>query len=366
MMPSKSVEWLQIKLDSGGTGSLLLLDCRSHQLYESSHIETAINLVIPGILLRRFKKGNLPIRSIIPNNEDKEKFISRCKTDTVILYDESTVDLRQSESKGSVLALILQKLWDDGFKSFFLEGGFTKFQMEHPEHCETFLDGSSASSSSSSSPPLSVLGLGSLRLSLDGESDHDLCSSVDFEDTPPSSGQRSVPVQILPYLYLGCAMDSANLEVLGQRDIEYILNVTPNLPNVFERDGHFKYKQIPIADHWSQNLSHFFPEAISFIEEGRSRQCGVLVHCLAGVSRSVTVTVAYLMQKLRLSLDDAYDLVKHKKSNISPNFSFMGQLLDFEKTLGVSGTSRHRTASDHSSFGAVSSSAVFQMDGLDG
>ena len=72
-----------------------------------------------------------------------------------------------------------------------------------------------------------------------------------------------------------------------------------------------------------------------FTEEARSKRCGVLVHCLAGISRSVTVTVAYLMQSLRWSLNDAYDFVKQRKSNVSPNFNFMGQLLDFEKTLGV-------------------------------
>jgi len=59
----------------------------------------------------------------------------------------------------------------------------------------------------------------------------------------------------------------------------------------------------------------------------------VLVHCLAGVSRSVTVTVAYLMHALRLSLNDAFDHVRRCKPDISPNFSFMGQLLDYERLL---------------------------------
>lgn len=119
--PSKSVEWLQLELESGGA-SLLLLDCRSHELYESSHIESAINLAIPGLLLRRFKKGSLPIRTIIPNHEDKDKFMSRCKTDTVVLYDESSVDWQDGGAPASVLGALLQKLWEDGCNAYYLEG----------------------------------------------------------------------------------------------------------------------------------------------------------------------------------------------------------------------------------------------------
>lgn len=84
--------------------------------------------------------------------------------------------------------------------------------------------------------------------------------------TPPPAGLLpSFPVQILPNLYLGSARDSANVESLAKLGIRYILNVTPNLPNLFEKNGDFHYKQIPISDHWSQNLSQFFPEAIAFI-----------------------------------------------------------------------------------------------------
>lgn len=137
MMPSKSVEWLQEELESGTGGSLLLLDCRAHELYESSHIESAINLAIPGLMLRRLKKGNLPIRSIIPNNEDKEKFVKRCKTDVVVLYDEAGSERQESGLGSSVLGLLLQKLRDDGGKAFFLEGKVVVtnlfFQILKPE-----------------------------------------------------------------------------------------------------------------------------------------------------------------------------------------------------------------------------------------
>uniref|UniRef100_A0A4W5NUW3 Dual specificity protein phosphatase n=1 Tax=Hucho hucho TaxID=62062 RepID=A0A4W5NUW3_9TELE len=367
IMSSKSVEWLQEELESGlGVNALLLLDCRSHELYESSHIESAINLTIPGLMLRRLKKGNLPIRSIIPNNEDKEKFVKRCKTDLVLLYDEATTDWQETGVASSVLGLLLQKLRDEGCKAFYLEGGFNKFQTEYPEHCETNLD----CSCPSSSPPASVLGLGGLRISSDcsdGESsDREPVSATESEGSPLPNNQPAFPVQILPYLYLGCAKDSTNLDVLGKYNIKYILNVTPNLPNMFEHDGDFKYKQIPISDHWSQNLSQFFPEAISFIDEARSKKCGILVHCLAGISRSVTVTVAYLMQKLNLSLNDAYDFVKQKKSNISPNFNFMGQLLDFERTLGLNSPCDNRSSTnDQLFFTTPTNHNVFQLDTLE-
>lgn len=73
---------------------------------------------------------------------------------------------------------------------------------------------------------------------------------------------------------------------------------------------------------------------ILFSDEARDLKQGVLVHCLAGVSRSVTITVAYLMQTKKLTLNEAYDYVKTCKPNISPNFNFMGQLLEFQRSLG--------------------------------
>ena len=84
-------------------------------------------------------------------------------------------------------------------------------------------------------------------------------------------------------------------------------------------------------------------------DEARSNKQGVLVHCLAGISRSVTVTVAYLMAQKSMCLNEAYDFVKKCKPNISPNFTFMGQLLDFEKALHHDTACKcaaHRSADD--------------------
>lgn len=70
-----------------------------------------------------------------------------------------------------------------------------------------------------------------------------------------------------------------------------------------------------------------------FVENVRSSGGKVLVHCLAGISRSPTICIAYLMYSHNLSLDQAYDLVKQRRSLISPNLNFMRQLFEYEQIL---------------------------------
>ncbi len=54
---------------------------------------------------------------------------------------------------------------------------------------------------------------------------------------------------------------------------------------------------------------------------------------MAGISRSVTLTIAYLMSYFGMSMHSAYQFVKEKRPTISPNLNFMGQLVEFEREL---------------------------------
>lgn len=121
MAISKTVAWLNEQLELGNE-RLLLMDCRPQELYESSHIESAINVAIPGIMLRRLQKGNLPLRALFTRGEDRDRFTRRCGTDTVVLYDESSSDWNENTGGESVLGLLLKKLKDEGCRAFYLEG----------------------------------------------------------------------------------------------------------------------------------------------------------------------------------------------------------------------------------------------------
>lgn len=92
-------------------------------------------------------------------------------------------------------------------------------------------------------------------------------------------------------------------------------------------------KCINISDTFEQLLDKFFDEAHNFIEEARRNKCNILVHCKAGISRSPTIAIAYLMRWKRLHLQDAYNLVKRCRPQISPNLNFMGQLVSYERYL---------------------------------
>ncbi|XP_075235701.1 dual specificity protein phosphatase Mpk3-like [Lycorma delicatula] len=355
---------------------LVILDCRSSNEYGESHIRNAVNFSIPSIMLRRLAAGKIDLISTIKCRELKEKIMNAYKENLFVVYGDTYItDERFRENSftaGDTVHVLTKRLLQDGCRVVCLEDGFEPFHASYPEWCESCCEllgpgsggGGAGDLMGGGVNAMPLMGLRSLRISswrntsagrgsssgggesseaFSGESspsdsaDEHCDSSLGLED------DRDFPVEILPRLFLGNAANSGDSDSLRKHGIQYILNVTPDLPNVFE--GTIKYMNIPITDHWSQNLASFFPKAIEFIDEARSQDKGVLVHCLAGVSRSVTITVAYLMAKHSLSLNDAFCLVRARKSNIAPNFHFMEQLHSFEQELRMTSLSDRKQPS---------------------
>lgn len=312
---------------------LLVLDTRCSTDFDAGCIDGAVSVYCTGLMLRRLKKGSLPIESLLPSAEYKEMYMRARSSENV----EVVVCDKDSENVGyiaddSLEHYLLKKLTRECKKVLFLAGGYENFSKAASEQCVC-----SPPPSPSCSPdhvlthrPSSLF----LRLSNISLNAAERSTFIDTPETPSYLTQDVHPIQILPHLYLGCRRVAANWECLQRENISHVLNVTAHIPNEFEQ--HFTYKRIAVEDAAHVDLGAHFLGAFDFIEQARQTNKRVLVHCQAGMSRSVTIILAYLMKHYGFSMEGAYDHVKARKQNIQPNFSFMGQLLDFERYLSCS------------------------------
>ena len=152
----------------------------------------------------------------------------------------------------------------------------------------------------------------------------DIPATKDIENHPAT--------KVADFLFLGNINDAANAETLTALGIDHVLNVTAVTPS-YKMSNKITYKQLLAADNGSQNIKQYFDEAFLFIDAAKKSGGSVLIHCQAGVSRSPTIAIAYLIKYFSMKMLDAYQYIKIRRSIISPNLNFMGQLLEFEQSI---------------------------------
>ncbi|KAG7476668.1 hypothetical protein MATL_G00085400 [Megalops atlanticus] len=287
------------------SGKCLVLDCRSFLAFTAGHIRGSVNIRCNTIVRRR-AKGSVSLDQILSGDEEVKARLKSGLYSAVILYDERTPDV-DTIKEDSTITLVLNALYRDTFGTeiYLLKGGYDRFFSEYPEFC---------------------LKTKTLSTSLSQSSLDSSCSSC---GTPHHD--QGGPVEILPFLFLGSAYHASKKDMLDGMGISALLNVSSNCPNHFE--GMYQYKCIPVEDNHKEDISSWFIEAIEYIDSVKDSNGRVLVHCQAGISRSATICLAYLMKRKRVRLEEAFEFVKQRRSIISPNFSFMGQLLQFESQV---------------------------------
>ncbi|KAM8886589.1 dual specificity protein phosphatase 2 [Spinachia spinachia] len=285
--------------DQYSSAGCVVLDCRPFLDFASAHIFESRNVNWNSMMRRRSKSSAVALEWLIPDKALLGR-LRRGDFSPVVVADERSrcvAELRP-ESVGQMLLSALRN--EAQTQICFLQGGFDGFSEAYPELCYS----SASVRLPAVEPEPAVTGR-----------------------TTPAYDQGG-PVELLPFLFLGSAVHSSRRETLAAAGITAVLNVSSACQNFYE--GDFEYLRLTVEDSLAADIRACFSLAIAFIDSVKQSGGRVLVHCQAGISRSATICLAYLMHTHRVKLDEAFDFVKRRRQVISPNLGFMGQLLQFE------------------------------------
>lgn len=152
-------------------------------------------------------------------------------------------------------------------------------------------------------------------------------------------------------IHISNALPAKSQTKLEEHKITHIVSILPKASPRFENEG-IKYKLVRnLTDKGesADQLKKLLPAIIEFIHDARGNskidsENNVLVHCLQGISRSVTFVVAYLMVVANEPWDKVLDQVRVKRQQANPNPQFQRLLFEFcassqkkdlQKQLGV-------------------------------
>ena len=165
-----------------------------------------------------------------------------------------------------------------------------------------------------------------------------MAENTEFEQAIAPFGYTSNCIaQITPQVFLSSKDPAQNFACLQGLKISHVLPCIEGLPRL----PGLEYLPVPFADSNEEAVTsalilEIFPLAvanISSVVEGSPRN-RILVHCEAGISRSSTLVIAWLMRTPPYcTLRAAYDLVKQRKKNIAPNDGFFQKLIELEQLL---------------------------------
>lgn len=297
---------------SKSTENVMLLDCRSFLAYNFKHIAGALNVNCTGIGKKRLQQGKASLVDLITTEYGKELLRSG-RWGKAIVYDDSTTELEKAPPSHPV-RLVLMALLSQGKEALLLKGGLREFSQYYQNLLAVQSSGEHAEGVTNAIDRINCLAK--------------YQQDIAVNQPNPSCPLNVKATEVMPHIFLGNAMDAADEHLMETNNIRYVLNLTCKCPNHFVKNSNFHYKQIEIEDSCREDIKSIVAEAIEFIELAKADNSSVLIHCQGGVSRSPTITIAYLMYSKNLSLKDAYDFVKRRRPCIAPNLNFMGQLLE--------------------------------------
>lgn len=138
-------------------------------------------------------------------------------------------------------------------------------------------------------------------------------------------------VKIVDNLYLGSYNDIIK-EYYKNANIDVVINVAKECKNL---DNTVIYHHYQYCDSESEKIFDSFDIIADLIHSYRLQNKNVFIHCYAGISRSATFVIVYLIKHMNYSLNYAYNYVYNLRW-IAPNLGFIHQMMKFEaETTGT-------------------------------
>jgi protein-tyrosine phosphatase len=129
-------------------------------------------------------------------------------------------------------------------------------------------------------------------------------------------------------LFLGDLFDANNETDIASKNISCIICVAERL-KIKNTNTNVKVYQYNLSDDYKCDISLYFDEIGEIIHNSNI----VLVNCAAGISRSSTIVIAYIMKYYNDNLKDTFIELKNRRNCICPNKKFMEYLLEYELSL---------------------------------
>lgn len=138
--------------------------------------------------------------------------------------------------------------------------------------------------------------------------------------------------KIIKGLYIGDVHSALDRNFITSRRFAGVIDLT-NSSHGLRFDKSVKVYRIALDDNQHSIIRGYFKRTYDFIEQILDKHKSVLVFCRAGVSRSSTICIYYLMKKFNLTYEDALQYMKSCRSQIQPNIGFEKQLITAEKSI---------------------------------
>ena len=129
-------------------------------------------------------------------------------------------------------------------------------------------------------------------------------------------------------LYIGCEIAASKIATTHPQ-IKAVISLHSQGPTKcgYKRFDGIKYHHVVLEDDANANLFEHMDTCCDFIH---MHDGPVFVHCQAGVSRSASICMAYLVKYCKMTVDQAYSVVYCARPIIWPNNGFIHQLRYFE------------------------------------